>query len=473
MRAYEHRAIGDAATGGALVNVGGESAEERFLLSFGDVVALSGDFFPPGAAPITASGRGQVDRPDADGAGRLFSLARTPGKVGTRPGSRDEIVCALKVTTVDEAFVDARFEPGGQFAHFRFSPGAERSDVERQVRDRYLTLAAGNDDHFVTPGRSDAATGSGFGSALVAYHNLHQVALDEAWRLGRRGGDVSQAMAREAAAQHYLTDAFAAGHLRTPVAAIRRFWKARYPSFWEHLQQKVASDTAVALRDLNGAMRLIPVRSLYHATLSELTTRTGQYPELSVGDLVARAFHDWDNTHGLAVDGGGVVFGDGHLDEGVTKDLALAGVRARHRWPRPGPVPAGARSDRCRRRRLHGRDEGPAAVRRQRQPELASPRCRDLVGVTDGGATGTTVGQALVAMFEPGELFIRQLERLGQGLAGAYGLLSLPVVGGWLSEKCCQAYSEGFVAPLAHEPQRVLLAVLHSTGASPGEAPTR
>ncbi|PZS24015.1 MAG: hypothetical protein DLM60_01330 [Pseudonocardiales bacterium] len=76
---------------------------------------------------------------------------------------------------------------------------------------------------FVTPGRSDAATGSGFGSALVAYRNLHQVALDEAWRLGRHGGDISRAMAREAAAAHYLTDAFAAGHLRTPVAAIRRY----------------------------------------------------------------------------------------------------------------------------------------------------------------------------------------------------------------------------------------------------------
>jgi len=131
-------------------------------------------------------------------------------------------VCALKVATVDEDAVDLRFQPGGQFAEFRFSPRADRSDVERAVRDRFLTLAAVNDDHFLAPGRSDGATGSGFDSALAAYHNLHQLALDKAWQLGRRAGDLSQAMAREAAAQHYLTDAFAAGRTcgrRSPTSA--------------------------------------------------------------------------------------------------------------------------------------------------------------------------------------------------------------------------------------------------------------
>jgi hypothetical protein len=166
----------------------------------------------------------------------------------------DEIVCALKVPTVDEAVVDRRFEVGGQFAHFRFSPDANRTDVERRVRDRFLALAASNDDHFVGPGASDVATGSGFPSALAAYHHLHEFAIDEASRLGRRGGDVSMAMAREAAAQHYLTDALAAGHLRTPVADIRRYWKARYRHFWEHLQHNVAADTARSLRELSVMM---------------------------------------------------------------------------------------------------------------------------------------------------------------------------------------------------------------------------
>ena len=141
MRGYEHRAIGDTATGGALVNVGGEPADERFFLSFGDVVALSGDFFRPGPSPITGVTDGQENTHGEEISGRLFDLARIPGEAGTRPETQDEILCALKVTTVDEAFVDPRFEPGGQFADLRFSPKADRSDVERRVRDRYLALA--------------------------------------------------------------------------------------------------------------------------------------------------------------------------------------------------------------------------------------------------------------------------------------------------------------------------------------------
>jgi hypothetical protein len=478
VRAYEHRAIGDAATGAALVNVGGESAEERFLLSFGDVVALSGDYFRPHGSPTSGLERWQAARPEADGSGRLFSLACAPGQAGTRLDTRDEIICALKVTTVDEAFVDPRFEPSGQFGGFRFNPRAAHSDVERRVRDRYLTLAASNDDHFVTPGRSDVATGSGFGSALLAYRNLHQVALDEAWHLGRQGGDISRAMAREAAAQHYLTDAFAAGHLRTPVAAIRRYWKARYPSFWEQLQRRVASDTATALRELNRVIRLVPAGFLYHRTLSELTTRTGRYPELSLGDLVARAFHDWDNIHGLVVDGGDVIFGDGHVDKGVTTDLALAGVRAgiddvevAFGLGASGSALSGEALYKTVRETTG--TGGEAFLAETRIPRLspANPgqnwEANDAETLWESpmvGSTGTTVGEVLVAMLEPGGLFMRQLDSLGQGLSGEHGVFALPVLGGWLSEKCRQAFHDGFIESLAHDPQRVILALVQGTG---------
>lgn len=65
MRAYEHRAIGDAATGAAAVNLGGESTGDRFLLSFGDVVALSGDFFRPAVGRFRPRAlAGHVARPE-------------------------------------------------------------------------------------------------------------------------------------------------------------------------------------------------------------------------------------------------------------------------------------------------------------------------------------------------------------------------------------------------------------------------
>lgn len=421
------------------------------------MVALSGDFF----------------RPTPGGSRNLFDLARVPGRSGTRLGTRDEILCALKVTTVDEDVVDPRFVPGGQFGHLAFSPRADRSDVERAVRDGYLSLAAVNDDHFVAPGRSDATTGSGFGSAPSAYRRLHRMALDEAWRLGRERGDLSRAMAREAAAQHYLTDAFAAGHLRTPVADIRRYWRERYPGFWEHLQRRVASDTATALRELSSVLKLVPARYLHQRTYAELTGRTSGYPELSVGDLVARCFHDWDNLHGLEVDGGHTVFGDGHIDEGDTTALALAAVRAGNddveaafELGRSGRSLAGenlyaavrdargAEGDAFRAEAMVPRVSAANAPQNWRAPDVQSLWASPVVG-----SGSTTVGDALAAMLEPQEEFIRQLEALGEGLAGTHGVFAAPVVGRWLTRKCCQAYRDGFVQPLARDPRPVVLAL--------------
>ena len=478
MRAYEHRAIGDAATGGALVDLGRGGADDPFLLTFGDVVALSGDFFRPDGHP----GPGHLD---PTGTGRLFTVAARPGDAGTRVDTRDEIVCAIKVAAVDEEVVDRRFEPGGSFAGFRFSPAANRSDVERQVRDRYLLLAANNDDHFAAPGRSDAPTGSGFGSALAAYHHLHHVALDHAYIQGRHGADVGPAMAREAASQHYLTDAFAAGHLRTPVASIRRYWKARYPGFWTELQRRVASDTAAALRELSLLVRLLPHRFVYQRTLGELSLRTGQYPELSMGDLVARAFHDWDNTHGLHLDGGGLLFGDGHLDEGDTRTLALAAARAgiddvevAFGIGASGVTRHGERLYEAVREATGA--AGAAFVAEELVPRPASGnppqnwRAPDAVALWEApmvGSGGTTVGEALTAMLEPNGQFIRQVESLGEGLAGGDGVFAVPVLGSWLAAKCCHAFHDGFAQPLARDPHGVLLDLANRAGGSVPRVP--
>ena len=453
MRSYEHRALGDEATGRALVNVGGDSPDERLMLSFGDVVALSGDYFAP-------------ERP-ADG---LFRLGAIGGAGGTAPRARDELVCALKVMAVDEVSADPRFVPGGEFSGYDFSERADRSDVERRVRDRYLGLAATNDDHFVAPGRSDAATGSGCGAAPSAYRHLHERALDEAWRLGRVGGDLSRAMAREAAAQHYLTDGFAAGHLRTPVAEIRRYWHARYPRFWDRLQRRVASDTARALREVSLLLRLVPRRLIFDRTFGELTARTSQYPELSLGDLVARAFHDWDNSRGLAVEGG-VVFGDGHVDEGVTRELAVAAVRAGvddvalafelgrsgHRAPgnslyhqvREATGVAGAA--------FRAEERIPRPTEVNQAQNWHAPDVETLWASPMVGATGPTVGDAIEEMLRPDGEFIRQLEGLGEGLAGSHGILAAPVVGPWLVGHCCHAYRRGFVEPLSQNPAAAVL----------------
>jgi hypothetical protein len=77
----------------------------------------------------------------------------------------------------------------------------------------------------------------------------------------------------------------------------------------------------------------------------------------------------------------------------------------------------------------------------------------------------------LVEMLEPDGQFIRQLDSLGEGLAGAHGPFGVPVVGPWLSRRCCQAFHQGFVAPLARDPGPILLDLVNANGAEPSRVP--
>lgn len=196
MDGHEHRDIGDAATGGALVNLGATSPGGRFRLGFGDVMALAGDYFTAGEPAASAEGADT----GADALGQsLFGLARVAGRKGTTPGTRDEILCALHVMAVDERYADPRFSRGGAFADLTFGYQGALDDVERRVRDRYVQLAATNDDHFVAPGGVTHGRGPGrrepFGSAILAYrlgqglvepYGLLATPLLGDW-LGRRG----------------------------------------------------------------------------------------------------------------------------------------------------------------------------------------------------------------------------------------------------------------------------------------------
>lgn len=75
---------------------------------------------------------------------------------------------------------------------------------------RYLRLAMENYDHF-SPNN------------ILVYKNGHQVALKQALKARQTGkrSDLEIAYAMDAFATHFLSDRFAAGHLRTPRAALK------------------------------------------------------------------------------------------------------------------------------------------------------------------------------------------------------------------------------------------------------------
>ncbi len=155
----------------------------------------------------------------------LFVLAQRPSdRPGELVGTRDEIIYAIYKNKPD----DPRFAVGGgsplsgmwHMAVGHFSPA-----VKERVENRYLRLAARNEQHFPTP-RHPGPTGS-------SYRELHEDALWRAYEAGRAGDDVGEGLAREAAAQHFLVDYFSAGHIRTPIGDVRDYWSRRYPAFFD------------------------------------------------------------------------------------------------------------------------------------------------------------------------------------------------------------------------------------------------
>lgn len=326
----EHQKLGDVATGKATYNLG--TAADKFELTHGDILALSGDVFMPD---------------------ELFKLAAKPGNKGQNKDTRDEIVWALQDLRIWEMRAekkgtnpfaqqqDPRFQAGGIYVGYTFSDA-----VKAAVFEKYQKLGAANASHFVAPlGRTKSgapvASSESSGSKYVKFHEDAITVADSA---GRAGSTVDTGMAADAAAQHYLTDSFSAGHLRTPIASIREYWGNKYPLFWYNLQHKIALDTAIEMT--KGTV--ITNHFAYTRILASVEAMATTLPAITLGDLIGSIYHDVDNESGLNVKGGGKVFGDKKLDA-PTEKLAVDAIKASnndvikafdHGKATPAPVPA-------------------------------------------------------------------------------------------------------------------------------------
>src|SRR5262245_41633280 len=282
----EHQSLGNNATSNASYDVGG-AADDHFQLTHGDLVALNGDYFLAGPGTNTAGGKGQQDD--------IFHLAGRPGNRGQAAGTRDEVIWALKIIRAN----DARFAQGGPWAQYVFSDA-----VKNAVNERYQRLAAANTTHFAAPRGRDASgqpNASPEGSAGNSYRSTHETALRMAFQAGQRHERIDRAMAMEAAGQHYLTDAFSTGHLRTPVGSLREYWGSKYPLFWYNLRHKMALDTAVRLNEQsnNPTTWLGTVNQMYEAISGTIEGMATSLPAVTLGDLLSKVFHDTDNANGL------------------------------------------------------------------------------------------------------------------------------------------------------------------------------
>jgi hypothetical protein len=457
----EHQSLGDTATGSARYDLSG-AAGDPIQLTHGDLIALSGDYFLAGPGTGSAGGRGQQDD--------LFHLAARAGNRGQAAGTRDEVIWAIKVIRGD----DPRFGPGGPWAGFVFSEA-----VKAAVNERYQRLAAANTTHFAAPRGRDASgqpNPSPEGSAGGSYRSTHEAALRLAAQAGQRGEPIDRAMAMEAAAQHYLTDAFSAGHVRTPIGDLREHWGTRYPLFWYNLRHKIALDTAIRLNEqsTNATTILGTVNQMYEAISQQVEAMAASLPAVTLGDLLAKVFHDRDNEEGLDVAGGGRVYGDGHLDhpdprnrtralaQGAIRDgnsdvqaAYQLGVQAAGGTPIPDErIYTQVRAATQTGDRYLAETRMPAPAPTEAPQSWRAESLEELWGRPVVGASGPTVGAKIIQTLQPGGEIRATLEELADRFPEVDRRWS-----GDLQPR--RAYRDGFLAPLVADPRAGLLHIIH------------
>jgi len=296
--AKEHELLGGKGSGHRDVELA-----PGYRLTFGEVVALGGDHFE------------SIDQM------RTFA-ANTKGG----PGSRAEIEYAL---------------------HWKLDkPGRTWDDKAKVAQEnRYYDLAGANRSHFLNPESGDAEKDPSVRAGSVsdyldpkytkapqnasqAYRMNHVHALREAVDAAHRRGSLDQAMATEAFGAHFLTDAFASGHLRTPRVTAKEYWDAKVPMFPYNLTHFIAESIAPRL-DVIQKVKGVPVPTTTELRYGGVTGTGGAieiiqdmmaHKRFTFGDMVALAIHDWDNAKGVLARSGRAdnlrLRGDGSL----TKD---------------------------------------------------------------------------------------------------------------------------------------------------------
>ena len=313
----EHQAYGNegAKQAGYTGTYSPGSGKYPFELTQGDISLLAGDEFDAREPAAVKADPRQKKEKKAGVFDSFWTLARTPSKnPGREPGTQDELVYAL----YKDVGGDARFQPGGVWAHLVPIFKEPGNKVKVAVDNRYLWSASVNFEHFAHPGgKTGPKETDDRGSAGGSYHHLHETALKRAYDAQQNGQAMNDAMAHDAAAQHFLQDRFSSGHVRTPRREISEYWDGKYPLLNEQFKKSIAQEMAIYINanETNVATVLGSVSAIYADILAQVDEKAGALPPLTMDPLVGLIAHDVDNVHGVWVKNEWASwqsFGDGH-----------------------------------------------------------------------------------------------------------------------------------------------------------------
>ncbi len=286
-----------------------------FELTQGDISLLAGDEFDARETPAKTADPRQKKEKKAGVFDSFWTIARTVSKnPGRQPGTQDEIIYALH----KDVKGDSRFKPGGVWAHLIPIFEEPNNPVAKAVENRYLWSASVNFEHFAHPGgKSGPKESDDRGSAGGSYHHLHETAIKRAYDAQQNAQPVNDAMAHDAAAQHFLQDSFSSGHVRTPRREIAEYWDGKYPLLNDQFKKSIAQEMAVYINahETNVPTIAGSVRDIYAEIIAEVDAKAGALPPLTMDPLVGLVAHDVDNTNGVFVKNDWAAwqsFGDGH-----------------------------------------------------------------------------------------------------------------------------------------------------------------
>ncbi|MEV0296332.1 OmpA family protein [Nocardia sp. NPDC050710] len=256
--------------------------------------------------------------------------------------------------TLDDLLADTRDEAGKQrlLAAFRDDhipdPAHSRlpEPTAEQKSDRlvtFLKLAAENTSHFNASGQAIDRWATDHTAAITA-------ALDAG--LTKNEAGLQLALAREAFAQHFLTDAFSGGHIRTPRPDIIGWYRANFGPpvvdfFISRMSERLIEGLVNQIGPQTNWPDFLVRRKVRAAVGARLATAIAQidggraklndYFALAVAGVVSGAMHDLEGGRGVAVSSEAhpepwTAFGDAKLgDSPVSKaqaELAIAAAIA-------------------------------------------------------------------------------------------------------------------------------------------------
>lgn len=214
----EHTAIGDSAflyfsaTSPGVPAYSVQLALPNSLqLTYGQIVSLGGDFYGIPDAPISDG---------ATPADRITRFTNAYNSLATAPGAATEAPQILQVMQTEINAVNQALNQGNSASSAYAALGDSLSEQWNRITGggsfispwvpmgRYLQLAAVNWDHFGT-------------HAVLAYQAGHAAALAQALAAralpaGQQRQALGYAYAMNAFADHFLSDLFSGGHIRTP-----------------------------------------------------------------------------------------------------------------------------------------------------------------------------------------------------------------------------------------------------------------